>query len=116
MWQGRDCFGSAMVPHLLDITLSPAQELGTGLAVALLFSLNLGKGFNRQECLFPVPEDMLHLLCRKGRNYPLDYFPSLQFFEQNFPLCILVVLRFENWFLYMESVLYMCRNTLFIHL
>lgn len=72
-----------MVPHLLDITLSPAQELGSGLAVTLLVSLNLGIVFNRQGCLFPVPEDMLHLLHGKGRSCSLDYFSS-QFFEQIF--------------------------------
>lgn len=75
-----------MVPHLLDITLSPAQELGSGLAVTLLVSLNLGKVFDRQGCLFPIPEDMLQLLHGKGRSCPLDYFSSLQFFEQIFPL------------------------------
>lgn len=82
-----------MVPHLLGITLSPAQELGSGLAVALLVSLNLGKDFNRQGCLFPIPEVMLYLLHGKGRKRcPLDYFPSLRSFEQIFPLYILVLL------------------------
>lgn len=61
-------FGITMVPHLFDITLSPAQELGAGLAVAFLVSLNLGKDFNRQGCLFLVSEDTLHLWCGRGRK------------------------------------------------
>lgn len=98
VWQWGVASGSTKVPCLLEITLSPAQELRAGLAAALLVSLNFGKDFNRQGCLFPVPEDMLHLLSGKGRSCPLNYFSSLQFFEQFFPLYILVVLRFENSF------------------
>lgn len=51
-----------------NITLSPAQERGFGLAVIPLDSLNLGKAFNRQGYFFPLSEDMLHLLYSKGKN------------------------------------------------
>lgn len=64
-------FGTAMVPHLLDIALSPAQELGAGLAVAILVNLNLGKDFNRQGCLFLVPEDVTFMIWQRKKELPL---------------------------------------------
>lgn len=52
MWQWGIASGSTMVPWLLDITFSPAQELRAGLAAALLVSLNLGKDLIGKDACF----------------------------------------------------------------
>lgn len=45
-----------------------------GLGVKLLDSLNLGEAFNRKGCLFPISEDILHLLYSKGKELLLSLF------------------------------------------
>lgn len=45
-------FGSTMVPCVLDVTFSPAQEWRAGLAAALLVSLNSGKDLKGKDACF----------------------------------------------------------------
>lgn len=68
MWQWGIAFGSTMIHHLLECYSFPCPELFFGLAVKPLDTFNLGKAFNKQGCLFPIFEDMFHLLYSKGKE------------------------------------------------